>query len=571
MGLSIEDAQKALASHPLTIKRSPDEKSLSVFFEHLQNAGAKVLILRPSSSGVTPPALDLGDESDASELKLTDSLDEKPAEPPPKPSVSIESTELEFELELDAKELAPEPEEREAKTFELNLDESADDLLAEIGEELGEKISFESIKAPSEGPKPGFAVDRKPATEKEKGDFSLEIRPAAESMDLIDSQEKQNDIDEKGEWGLETLSSSLKDQSEDSKTNDLGGPLFELEANLEKSEKKKAPANEAIAKSDEKKSGEAPLFDLDVPNNTEIVIAKPDTQNKVQVASTSQTPTPTKSEVITSKEKTDEVESEQKTEQPPLRPIKASPLAKQINVTTIDPDKAAQAKKVKGSGGKKGAKYRTIFGLPADIVLPVLIGGIILGAANWSYFAARHPELSAEIESWFDQSNEPGVPAKPALELPKLNYSTETTTESMQGSIKLTSDFAQFHRVNVQISTKEPAALTPEEIVNNVESRPWLRKIEIDSLQFSKTSDGSLKGKGPAKVYIEQGHDRNRIIANATMLVSPDSDKQNVKVSLEVNLNYTPVEGESPELSVKKIDAANYMVFVKLAAEMKKK
>ena len=42
MGLSIEDAQNALANHPLTIKRDNNEKLLSVYFENLKNAGAKV-------------------------------------------------------------------------------------------------------------------------------------------------------------------------------------------------------------------------------------------------------------------------------------------------------------------------------------------------------------------------------------------------------------------------------------------------------------------------------------------------------------------------------------------------
>src|SRR5262249_42127832 len=67
--------------------------------------------------------------------------------------------------------------------------------------------------------------------------FHLEVLPAAEGLDLIDPDEKKNELDESGAWGLNTLSNSLEEQKHSAPQKviekepdiDTGNSLLELD------------------------------------------------------------------------------------------------------------------------------------------------------------------------------------------------------------------------------------------------------------------------------------------------------------------------------------------------------
>jgi hypothetical protein len=528
LNMSIEEVQGALEQCPITIKSDTNENNLSVHYNNLKSAGAKVLLLKPKSIEV--PTLNL------------DTLEEQSQE-------NAETEEIEFELDLDG------PSEKlsvpkEAKTFELNLDESPDDVLAAVGAELGEELTFENITAGTDTHqiKPAFTTETQNKSKSDNSDFSLELMPAGESLDLIDSTNQQNDLDENGEWGLETLSTSLKNP-EPVKTS-LDAPLFEFDS-------KDTPA----AKTEEIKKEEVTNQTDSLPN----LSLEPVLESEIETpATTKQTTTETKSE-NTSSAKPAQAKIIEALKQP-------VPTENEGSTETVTPDKVQKTRK-KSRKNNAAKHVKTSLGLPTDVLIPILIGGLILGGVNWLYFSSTNipSESSIDVDILVNGNNETVSSSNNVNSikaLPKHIYAGESTTGDILGTLRITSDFEEYTKVNIQLRTPEPAALTPEEIVNQVAIRPWLKKIEIDNLKFSKIEANKLLGLGQAKLYIEKGQERNRVIGNASLeLVSSNASKE-LSSKLTVSLN-SEVNASEQTLLVLSTGPNEYQIALKLEAKLK--
>jgi hypothetical protein len=498
--LSIPEVQKILESYPLTIKRSENESELSVHYSALKAAGAKVLLLKEGSGG----------ESPSNEIEFT--LDTPPLlakeTAPEKTEPGPVSQEIEFELDFESVPSSPPKEEaKPAATYELNLTEDAD--LKELEKEFGESLQITGQEKETSAPQP---------TE----DFSLDLQPAAGGLDLIESPALANTPADSGSWEADRLSASLvaeaynsSEQNENipentSQISKIEESLLELEA----SEKplQTPPATPVQAPPPKKEA--PPIMTLDKPAEiaTPVTPAAP-----VQPA----VPPPQ----VAAKE-----------------PVKAEVKTIPAPVTAaMAPPPPAPKKK----------------GIPADLLIPILVGGLLLGAVNWYYFTSKQEEKNSVVPKIIiPELLEPEAQKKEEVpEAPAFGFNGNISNEKFSASVKLSASIDKVHSFSLEFSGTKPADLSSEEIVQGLAPRIWLRKGEAENLNFTKNESGTFSAKGPVKLYFEQGEKRERIIAEGEFSIIPDKETLKIQVAIEHNDKLSP-ENENFAIEVKKTDSA---------------
>ena len=535
MEIPVPDVQNILENYPLTIKRSEREDQLNIYFRSLKSAGAKVLLLKPKE-----------EES----------------------ALSLDDDEIEFEIEIAPKKKSISTPEKEGKTYDLSLDDSEDTSIEALEKELGVSLKPEAVE-PATTPNvtapqmPSLSLDdssEQPTTEEKKeepaasGSFSLEIQPAPESLALIDSTKTENDLDESGEWGLEALSSSLKNDPSKPAVSDADKPLFELDSlSSETTEAGKAapPPTAATTDLDSK-----PLFDLAAGNAPSEEKPQPAAQAPLEPPkdanlgieleaspATEKAPSPptteVKPQVAAPPSNVEEKVKEEKPKETPA-PEKQNAAHSQETFQEAKVITSSQVKK-KEKAANNVKKKPSFLSVPLDILIPVFVGGLLLGAVNWFYFTSKQGDpqeammQSQKINEIIKSDNTPNEPtAAPEVKRDFINYVGENVadTSSIKGAIA--TDFEVVKSISIEITTPQPPPLTPEEIVQNLPERIWLKRIEIESLNFQSGTDGQLTGKGQAKVYIEQGFNRNRIVGEVVATLTPKDDRKAAEINVRV-------------------------------------
>ncbi|MCO6429978.1 MAG: hypothetical protein J5J00_03890 [Deltaproteobacteria bacterium] len=551
-------AQHIIDNAPFPIKRADSEDALINYYNALKKAGAEVLLVRPYAAA--------GEEEDE---------------------------EVEFDLEIDLpKESA---KDSGINTFELDLDDqesSLDALNAMLTDESEEEMPAAESSAGSET--------------SDSSSFVLELLPAEEGIALIDPDARNNDLDENGEWGLKTLSSALdKEKTAPAKQMlvepeavnqafELGGDPSDLKLNdssdniklrqLKKTEENLIPeklagsapivppTEIAAAKStapEQQKSKtlappSAPLsFELDAPEKPPAPAAEvPEASPVTAPAAASSAPTipagPAEKaavELSVDEEKPapqSEAPSQnapQKAEAKPVpqQPAEASPAPEQNEIFSEEVELSKPARTVTKEELKRAKKKQETL----MIVSVCLLAAAVLIAINWFVHFMQEEEAMTQaalrLASVQPDQLERSVKKVEEVSAPEQLYKGTATSQFGTTEASFTAKGSSIMAFSWSGSAAQPVPLTPEEIVQGVKHRPWLRKLEIDEAHFELKEDNLYVGKAVAKAYVEQGPLRNRYIADAELEL--EYFETDIKSPLlKVTINNSLVDTSVPDL-----------------------
>jgi hypothetical protein len=104
----------------------------------------------------------------------------------------------------------------------------------------------------------------------------------------------------------------------------------------------------------------------------------------------------------------------------------------------------------------------------------------------------------------------------------------------MKVTWQLDSDGVTVKTAVISITTPRPPERSADDIVHNVPPRPWLYKVEVDELAFDLKPDGAFSATGPARTYVENEAQRNRVVAEAKFVGKMDLVKHQLTGELTV-------------------------------------
>jgi hypothetical protein len=252
--------------------------------------------------------------------------------------------------------------------------------------------------------------------------------------------------------------------------------------------------------------------------------------------------------------------------QPPP-PTQAPPLAAQRKAseppspqaatsgTSAETEESLEAEEEEETSAPKRRR-----GLSIDTIVITLVAGTLLGLANWFYFTAQDslppstPVASspkAEDAPAPAPQSEPVVPVAPTEVRPPVAFKGSARDGGVTISGNLIGTFGTVSAGQLVVETAPPAPLTDEEIVRKVVRAPWITKVELDNLLFTRDETGSFVAKTPAKVYVDYAGDRMRIMGSALIRVSFPISAKRPWVYLEVSdsSGLTEFTAEQPRTS----------------------
>ncbi len=540
--LSIPEVQKILENFPLTIKRSESQSDLSVHYESLKSAGAKVLLLKK------------GDETSTTNEDATNEIEFNLENP-----ISLESIKnkeeiteeqeadssdnsIEFEFDLDSiTKSASKDTEQAVTAYEININEDTDLSLKELENELGESLQLSE---------PGAV----PAKTEKSSEFSFDLLPAETGLDLIDSPALANVKDDAENWEADKLSESLISSavSESEKSEQAAtaqNPMSKIEESLfslneesdDKAGKETQHKNEKTKQITPSLSTTSTLaFELDVDEDKKEIPAPH--------ASNEQNSIKSESNAVNLKVEKDTVINEQKEN-----------IINEIDSIVSAQTPQTESSKILPKSNKTKTKSKKK-NLPAEVLLPIAVGGLLLGIVNWLYFSSKD-EVKADISKTKIAIPEKALTINKSKmeenilpEAPSFNYSGGFENEDYNLSLKLTASLDKISNSLFVFNSAKPSELTPEEIVQGIEPRVWLKKADAENIQFEKDKEnpGLFTGIANTKLYFEQGQERMRIIGATEITVNVQDNT--AEVTLKMSLNSKTEDSVSDKLNAYRND-----------------
>lgn len=495
LNFSVAEAQEFLNNVPLTIKRAQSEPELSVAFKTLQSAGAKVLILHPigqvpsnDKTLGTPESNTIKPSGDVQPVPVTFEFDSGDRVEPTKEPPKIPAAAL----------ATPD----NAPLFELDSDQTPNKGPSLFDEFKEQAKSSPATEKNSDTPSLSFA--------------DLTIADAPETEPLVDKnashltlEDHDSDLTLGGEdptLGREEASAQSQNIFTDGLSLSIDAP--EEDGPLAEKETKTPPQtiDDTEQEGDAEEAGpELSLAELQAKAREK----RSGINNEISNAS----------------------------EQEVTR----------AEVGSIDSEDTPR------SGSGKWPK------MSRDLALPLSVGLTVLVSYNlYNYFSQEEPTLPNVRAADTISPVKTTVPSKKAkvavveakpLEVIKL-YG-ENQYADMTISWQLDTDGVSVKASTFSIATPRPPDRTADEVVHNIAPRPWLYKLEIDELAFDLKPDGSFIATGPARAYVQNEAQRNRVVAEVKMVGKMDLAKHQLTSELTVRRGLDSASnGKSLEVAV---------------------
>lgn len=539
VGLSVMEAQEILKNAPRTVKTATVEEELKPLYAALKRAGGKVLLVRPAP-GSNEKAYFLNLDEATIDDDLLKSLEELPGE---ETSIVDQSGPRSIDLTAELSELPL--EEASPQTFEPII--AAPDVSAEV-----ETPSFVEPVAPLEIPKPEEPTPEEPTSLAPPPDIQ-EAPARPESVLEFANPEPEAPVappppppgepvptEPLFEFGPpETPKAAEDEQPPPPNTFAPKGSLDELSLSLDEPE----PVREQIPPSPGKKSqADFSMEELSssLAGQLEDEVSKPLAADEPPAGSALSVDGPPTTPAFAP------------TPPPapqPQTPSFATPVETK-KPAPPPPEASLEEEQIEEIPEELPTKTRRKNGIFHDILFPIAIGAIILGIANWMYFsndnsAIELPEINIPDEEPGDVEYK-----KPRREpVPTTEKSNTGARTEAQYTVRWTvvEDQGNFKRVTVEVTTPAPPELSAAQIVRGEKPTLWMRKIEVLDFPFEKQLDGSWLAKGPARIFLEQGESKRRLVGNAEIRIPRDSTLDSVvpEVSIVRGLTEVPTNQSS--------------------------
>lgn len=574
----IAEVQKILNEAPLTIYSSDSEEEANQKYKTLQRAGAKVLLIQPVSKEKDEEPSQEASNGDEAVFEIEDLTSTKKAEPKPaEPKVySLDIDDVLFNT-LDIQEQAEQilsegtqpPEKEEAKAPVPDDDAPLFPTLVKPGQPAAEAKNDSLFSSPElDTPPAQFSLDEADL----KIDLTasipvpkLAVPTPPDSLSLLEIED-QPVIPVAGKAAPVT-------ETKESKKMD-----FDLTLALE--EEPKAPKPAAVEKAPEVKQATKPAAAVAPKQN-----AADHSLDLTLAAKTETPPAPApKHEAapqpvpVAEEPKALKAATSAQIPVAPQRSLKESFIKRESSLpvaadgapaseVTIESDQQTLLDS-KGdaevAAEPAGFKKREVL---KEILVPLGVGIIMLGLANWVYWTfiggpseseiSVGPEMMHGAQSGDDTD---------AIEASKKSAANTTPPSTFDGTreeagrkthalFQILGEGVKAEFVNEQITIELPPLPAPsaKQIVDKT-TPPWVYKIEVDALQFNVNPDRTVDGTGPAKYYYEYQENRKRSLALATFSGKLSEDGTSLTGELNVFNEYAaaPTGGD-----VKAITLAN--------------
>ncbi len=579
----IEEVQRILSQAPLTIYSSESEDQITDFYNSLKNAGGKVLIVRPKTDeGGDAPQESSGEMTlDFTELEV--GFDEKDLTPK-EPKVysldvddvlfnTVDTDESEEKLQRaleEAKQSIPtpaleedaplfpgltKPEEEKAPPLpEQNKDDSplfSLDTLS-IGETIPHPAPIETVPAissPSQEPPTDeilFQVESpNPASPKSEADLSSEIRNSLSLLEIDEPAKEEEKAPAEPQAKDSVSGLSIELSAPDPVIETL--PLIEKDSPIilepEEPVQKAPPAADDLII--------APLQSVPI--------------EEVIVSQIPELPKPVEEPVRNLKE----LFSKKKEKKPQETSQEAQPHSQ----TSDEPSKIEEAAK-EAEAATPPLKSSSL----KEIAVPFLIGIALLAGGNWVYTTLFTDYDSSSVAITPDMLAVPReAEAKKSTALDP-NATVRFEFEDRASSVKVKSSFSVLPingtlrpvGLSVLFEPPPPRELTPEEVVKGTRRDPWLYKVDVDGIQFENAEPGTITGKGPVKFIIDDGGNRVRGAAQASIVGTLNEHGDEVTLTVKVTNEITKEPAEDiiiPSLT----KGGKYQIYLKKQITLKKR
>lgn len=572
LNLSVEEVQNILQSSPTPIFKSPDKTEVQRCMSALKSAGAKVLLVSPKNESENGESVSSSESEDGSyviEFDLNDSS-EQPATPKEPKTYSLDPVGDEDLLDGDTPILdlsathqsSDEPPtnslEFEAAS-ELNLDEASSEVVqpAKTQDSGGVK------KAPSMlGSSPLISAPASPAS----FGLSLDDDEATSSSAVADNTSATAKTAVNMDQPVIPAEITAKQLSQSSQLDESSG-LDELLAIAEhnQEEKKNLFDDLAIREMDEQSLVESAVKS---PDDDFSLDFKPDAPSKVQARPASPTVDLPPPQAPAAKVESPKIPKP--SEAAPTAPQDSSAAAKtedapnaafnkKSNPTSSNDSSVSVVKQLTEAAEKIASQQHEAAAVAAPsavqqtpssdepaatsnraviIFAAVAVAVFILG--NWLYlYAFRSPEVTnddllqvlpkttiekhaAKAEGG-DKSDTKKKGSDIIGDTKTVSINDSSTTRSLQAKFKIQGDKPA--SVSINFTTPKPAELTPEQIVHNEPAPMWLERLETEELSFVENESGGFVANGAAKLYLMQGPNNSRAVAQIQISATFNSEK----------------------------------------------
>ncbi|MCB0340452.1 MAG: hypothetical protein KDD53_12650, partial [Bdellovibrionales bacterium] len=189
---------------------------------------------------------------------------------------------------------------------------------------------------------------------------------------------------------------------------------------------------------------------------------------------------------------------------------------------------------------------RRLFSSDLSATLLLIVCILCLGMANYIYFEkSRKLNSIPDLSLFLSKFPEPVQKKEPAK--PKITHQWQGDHPGSAGRIiskMVTQDFKPTDANILIVDLPRPPDSKPEEIVHGIPREPWIKRIEIENMEFHTENANSFTAKGYAKIYLDYKGGGQRIIANMTLLGSIDPDSLEIKADLKLERG---LNGRSPK------------------------
>jgi hypothetical protein len=556
LGLTITEAQVALTTVPSTLKTAAVEDELKPLYSALKKAGGKVLIVKPVAEEI---------ESDGGYF------------------LDIESSSLNDELlqslaELDAPEESHDDSSND-RAYSLDLEDSSTP-------QLSTTLQRHEEAAPKIAQTTGLSTETE-ATQIEKSTDANAVASAAAPKSPAPA------VPAGSLFEVEAPGASIAAEPAAAKTQLPSVALPSLGIELEESTVAAAPAAPPVAKvsapvipapavSTPAPATNEETFDLnlEIAPEPEIETAAPS-----KLASSATEEDPFSKDALSqslAKEAAPAPPSKKPLPEPPQQTLHlgiekaetAAPAAQKTSVAkeekrvpatqAAQPTPAATEHSYKAENIQASAEQLGYRELPrqkaapagaSEILLPVLIGALVLGAANWMYFVSGDSSGASISFSIPDEETVQDSSDSALRNSPRATEKVATAEyENEAFLLKWTVHFDDTRplALSIELHTPKVADLTPEEIVRKEAPRLWVKRIEAVRVPLEKQLGGLWGVKTQARIFLEKGELKRRVPAELNAKIQDSSPGKAGQLTLRLQRGH-PSTGELPRFSTEEL------------------
>ncbi len=524
---SVDEAKEILENTPYQILAATSEADLHNFYESINSAGGKVLIVRPESDESEESFEFTFDMEEASEQLTPKKTQEKPA-----PVYS-----LEFDPENDP------TEDETVKELLAEGDAESKQAMSTPPESEALGLSDLSFDAPNHEPTNIINPDEEPEPEA----IALDFDTGETSVDLTEQKKKAAPISGVIEptSSIDNLGLSF-DEPEQEKLEQSESIVDEEESTLEE-EESIVPVSDSLSLSPEEPSTLDALEEVVEAETTETTSDALEVEQEYAVET--QEPEPQQEPQATQTT----VESRQESIAQP-EPQEESALREDVvSEPEIEPETEyfqEAPEDYHAENVKSDTETRNKQALIIGIVALLILGNGYFIYSNFlagDDMAGTEQTINSIIESAAKASKKAAVMKKKAAQNKKKEPTVSYQFEEIQGSTpipygdltwELTVRGPQLVSGTMRLTTPRPRDRTPAEIVRGMKPIPWLTKAEFHSLKFLPIEEQQYKSSGVAKLYIEHDGKRRRIVAPATVTGTYNPETKLLEGEIEIENDF---------------------------------